>query len=246
MNAKPSPDFKSIYILGGHKLATSYYQKITACLKNSKTQTWLIDPDPNCHAAQLNIPNIIPKSYADFITDYWQHQAQQAKDETLVPDHTAPHVMLRVFLDIVEKKHAELSAQLSPLVSDLQTPFVYKSENDAIWAVSYATWTCPADCDEPKICPHTQNNRDWDFNHSLKELFASDSKISKNSSAYCFACQPLVQEISHIPMDTILTKLNDFESQLKTKPPQDVIIATHSHCHGIIGKFSISVKNKLS
>lgn len=234
----PEP-YHNIYILGGHQLSYSYYDKITKAKLEGKLQfenCYLIDPNPNCHASSLNpdpLP-LIPKEYANFIIDYLDDPKNYHPSDVLIPDHTAKHVMLQVFLKLVEKKFPQHKAELSPFESDFAPPFLHKSDNNAIWAISYATWTCPPDCDEPEICPHIEDTRTWDFNKSLEELL-------RDTNAYRFPCQILYAEIAQIPFPKIIAEISSFMHKMQNDPPKKVIVATHSHCHGIIGQFKMQL-----
>lgn len=227
-----------VYILGGHKLACSYFEKITQAKAKSAlafSHAYLIDADSQCLAAQDHTSSFINKSPSQFILDDL-FSLQQNPDAVLVPDHTAKHVMLQACLGIVEKKFPTFKAKLSPIASSWQTPFIHKNETNSIWAVSYATWTCPADCTEPKTCPHTQGPRDWDFNQSLKTLYDS----LPETRVYDFACQPLFAEIAQIPMRVIREKMVHFIDDVQNHQAKKFLVATHSHCHGIVGSFEIS------
>lgn len=231
-----------VYILGGHKLACSYFEKITqakaeCALGDSPlafSQAFLIDADSQCLAALDHTSSFIEKSPSQFILDDLFSNFQNP-DAVLVPDHTAKHVMLQACLGLVEKKFPTLKIKLSALSSSFQTPFLHKSEANAIWAMSYATWTCPADCTEPKICPHTEGPRDWDFNESLKTLYDS----LPSTCIYDFACQPLLAEIAQIPMRVIRQEMSRFIDDVQNHKAKKFLVATHSHCHGIVGSFEI-------
>lgn len=238
-----------IYILGGHKLAYSYFEKITQAKREGLIQfqnLFCVTNDQNSYAVKhLPRENIMPFSAADFIYEkiFSEPEKIDSKD-VLVPDHTAKHVLLQAFMTIVEKAFPEYKVEFSPFESDFQTPFLYKSENDALWAMSYATWTCPPDCPEPEVCPHIQNKRDWDFFKALPEEMKKYS--SKDYSVHLFSCEAFVEQISQIPMAKIAEEMTRFVERLKHNPPQKVIVATHSHCHGILGQLRLISTNSSS
>lgn len=213
-----SPD--NIYILGAHKLATSYLKKLIRAQINK----------------ELNGKNIscIPESPATFIIDYFASPNKQNPADVLVPDHTAKHVMLQVFMEFAKKNLPQAKVELCSLTADFQTPFLHKSDHEALWAMSYATWTCPPDCDEPAVCPHIQDTRTWDFFESLPKFLETAKTL-----IYCYGCKSLFKEISYIPLQKICKDLKDFENKLKKLKIKNVIVATHSHCHGILGQFEI-------
>lgn len=238
--------FNNIYILGGHTLSYSYFQKIQKAKKAGLidfTNCQMIDPNPNCEAGKKS-EKVIPKKYSDFVLEYLENPERQNAGDTLIPDHTAKHVMLQVYLDLVAKEFPQYKIELSPIENDLQTPFLYKSEDKSSHAMSYATWTCPADCDEPQICPHIQATRTWDFDVALKNFLEDLQKqeMQRNTrlSVNRFACEILVYEIAQIPFKKITKQVSDFLNEMKINTPTKIIVATHSHCHGIMGQFAIN------
>lgn len=251
------PDnYHNIYILGAHKLATSCYKKLLQAQKDGHLEfknIYLIDPDKNCYFSTEFAPSLphshapsplITKTYPQFILNYVEGQNNYNEKDILIPDHTAKHVFLQVYLQIVKQKFPKLTTELSPFKSDFKPPFIHKSENDAIWAISYATWICPPDCDEPEICPHIEDTRTWDFNESLGKLFdqilnQESTRRLSTQSIHRFPCTQLYAEIAQIPFPKIIKEISEFIYKLQNDPPQKVIVATHSHCHGILGQFEI-------
>lgn len=233
-------NYHTIYILGGHKLSFSYYEKILHA-QNEKlisfNNIYLIDADNNCYAQQnlQNKSHFIQKSPADFICDYLIRPDNYHPQDTLIPDHTAKHVMLQTALKWMERSLPTLKAQLTPIVSDFSPPFVYKSENDALLAVSHATWTCPPDCDEPAVCPHTQSTRTWDFDREIQTKFGN----LPNTMLLQFCCSILAYEVAQIPMMTVVKNFSELSYALQNQTHDQFIVATNSHCHGILGQFEI-------
>ena len=236
--------FRNIFILGGHKLAVSYYDKISkakAAGQIDYDRLFCVTDDLDAHAYRhVPRPDVISKSYSQFILEILSDPETVSPYDTVVPDHTAKHVMLQVFLGFVAKRFANYETHLKPFVSDLNTPFLYKSENDALWAMSYATWSCPPDCDEPAICPHIAAPRTWDFFRTIPQIVKS---LSQNASVHLFGCEPLVVEISHLSLPKIADELKAFEARLTGPLPVTVLIATHSRCHGILGCFELNSTN---
>lgn len=230
---------RNIYIFGGHPLAVSYFEDLRAAGQSGALpfqDLFCIDADPSCKAAKLYPDHFILKSPADFIRDALHDpQIDRARD-TIIPDHTAKHIFLQVFLDLARQKYPDATIALSPLSSQLTPPFLHKSEDDAVWAISYATWACPPECDEPEICPHTEAKRDWDWGKTLQELKSEQ----KDARLYLFACQIIHKQIAEITLSHIIKETERFLADLSQEKALACIVGTHSHCHGILGKFTIS------
>lgn len=235
-------NYQTIAILGGHKLALSYYRKLMEAKKTGVLkvdQIIAVSADANAPIlSDISTEDFICKTPAEFIARDLCEWNEDIENCALVPDHTSRHVMLEAFMAWLKIHAPQKKVTLEPLNMPLDFPFTYKSENNAIIAMSYATWACPPDCDEPAICPHIQNKREWDFN----KIFTEENwKTFSSSHLYPFACEPLHAEISQIPFAKIQTQFKKLFKKLKEKlnSAQPHAIATHSHCHGIVGQLKV-------
>lgn len=224
-------------------MAASYYEKLRAAQTQNQlhtSQIFCVTDDPSA-AIWQTAPrdNVILLSNATFLLNSAALQTPNPQD-ILVPDHTAKHVLLQAYMAFAKNLLPQTKVELTPLNWPLTTPFVYKSENDALHAMSYATWLCPADCNEPTVCPHTQKPRDWDFNTALPAVYQALAK--QNVVSYDFACQTLHAEISCIPLTYIHEQFLDFQKRLNSLvETQKFAVTTHSHCHGIVGGFQVTL-----
>lgn len=162
-------------------------------------------------------------------------------NDLLVPDHTAPHVLMQVFMDWV-KNYKNLEATCIPLASAFSTPFTHNSPDGSVRALSHATWTCPLECEENLVCPHTQTNRHWDLDRELGNEMQTMQE--KGIKTYRFFSHVLVDAVSCIGLSSIVKQLKNWENELEllSQGKQDkctACIATHSHCHGIMGLFCV-------
>lgn len=230
--------YRNITILGGHKLAVSYAKKLLVAHGRGDFKfenLFCVTPDADAAAhTELASSQVIQNTNEDFLLDAWKRRAEFAEDDVLVPDHTAKHVMLQTYLKLVATEFPDLQTKLTPIPGTWDIPVLMKFENDALWAISHANWTCPADCSEPEVCPHTNGPRDWNFHQSL-EPFLKDQL--DDFTSYRFGCQELFAEICHLPFHRIFELMNQFQNSLTQNPEQKTLIATHSHCHGILGAF---------
>ena len=236
----------NIYILGAHELAYSYYNKLSQHNKNLNAyqSIYLIESNPDNYAQQklseqgIDSTQIIKSiSYHDFLIqaalDPHHHQG------VLIPDHTAYHVLLKVFMDVVSAS-SNWSATLAPMRSDLKFPYTLALQEGSLNAISFATGTCPLYCDEPAHCPLINDARTWDLQSITRTDLLPVAEVKDQCVLfYDFACAVLIPEVSAIPMLDIISKINDFKNKLKTTPPKRVYVFTHSHCHGIVGNFML-------
>lgn len=235
---KPAP-YDNIYILGGHKLALTYYDKLNSAKKEGHLNAkniFCVTPDPKASAFdEMPKENIIFQKTSELIAD--QCHGNSLRNDIIVPDHTAKHVFLETLMQRIKVKAPHFTTKLKPFQNSFNPPFLKKGDDSAIWAMSYATWSCPADCNEPQVCPHLDAPRTWDFDKSFEELFSTFSQ--KQYSIHCFRCEPLFEEIAHIPFSKISEEMKKMDNQLERGKPFNVIVVTYSHCHAILGQFEV-------
>lgn len=220
----------AIYVLGGHKLGCDYLGKLLKGKKTGKLEfksIYVIDENKECFAKKdfKDAVQFIHSPYADALVKLLQ---AGTKNSIIIPDHTAPHVLFKVFLALLADHNYQ--AQIMPFTQDLHLPF-QKTLDSGICAVSYATWVCPLDCQEPDICPAIENDRSWNFNDFFKKLELP------STSKHLFACDQLVYGVCGIPLATILQEWQCLKNKIKTpsSPPHKFMVATFSKCHGILG-----------
>lgn len=228
-----------IYISGSHRLAFMYFKKLLAAQQKqtiSFNQIFLVGAE-SCQEASEQFPSSwLKMSPSELLS---QDPAFFQPHDILVPDHTAPHLLLQTLLQIIQKQRPDIIATLNPMSTSFNTPFVKDLQNQSLYALSYATWTCPLECEEPVICPHTQQKREWSFENSLPKMI----NTADSSQHYQFFCQQLIEGLSFIPIDKILQTITHLLDTLRQSPQQTITVSTHSHCHGIIGQFCTKVQS---
>jgi hypothetical protein len=201
-------DYNTIFVLGTHKLSKDYLSKIEQSQKDN-TITY------------KNI-RLIEKPYHQFILN--QLHGVHERD-IIIPDHTAEHFLLRVFMDIAPT--AGTCPVSIPKASRI--PYIKSNQDGSVVAMSHATWTCPLYCDEPDVCHHINKKRTWDLG----------TLSFKDALTYRFTCEPLVSEIVYISLKKIIDSLKDFQNIIAKQNKLTVNIFTHSKCHGIVGAFKL-------
>ncbi len=241
--------YRHIYILGTHKLSLSYAHLLAEGFKNGElcfSKIFFIDSQQN-QDVQDFIENSVSHGYSaehvittyeQFISEYLENFNNYHSDDAIIPDHTAPHVMLKVVFSLIERNFKNKIAELKPFNSTFATPFLHKSQNDAIWAMSYATWACPPECDEPKICPHLKSERHWDFN-SIGLNLSSDPHIFLAQ----FSCQIIYKQVAYLAIIPLVQKISELIYEIQENNYESYLVMTHSHCHAILGHFRVTEKN---
>lgn len=230
--------------MNGHALSQGYYDALCRACTEGRIQFQnirCVTPDTKAPLALAHPQNHIAKTLGDFLRTTWEESNAQLNtagtEDLLIPDHTAPHVMMQALIDWARQRHPSIDVYPESIPSAPPTPFLKDSPDHSVRAMSYATWICPLECDEPKICPHTHSTRDWDFNESLGKYLAGLQ--DQGEKTYRFFSRQLVDAVSYISMKDILSALADWELFLQSTLNGFANIATHSHCHGILGRIAV-------
>ncbi|EKD41285.1 MAG: hypothetical protein ACD_73C00778G0002 [uncultured bacterium] len=221
----------NIIVLGGHRLSTTYIRHLLKAKANGLIhfdQLSFIDPhtDP-CALKEIREPlHFINQTYTQGLQQIFESTAiDDLAQMCVIPDHTAPHVLFQLFIDWLKAKNIE--TKIIPFVQDLNLPF-QKTLDSGICAISYATWICPLECEEPDTCPAINNKRHWDFAKFLKEI-----KFEGLGHLSLFGCNQLAYGVCEIPLLLIRDEFQKLTQSLK--PGDTFLVGTHSKCHGILG-----------
>ena len=231
---------ESIYVLGGHALSLEYLERLLRAQKERLIDfknLYYIDDSTECIAAKKieKQAKQILKSYDDFLLSLLE-SPESKENHFIIPDHTAPHVLFRLFLNLLEKKSKTTQSKVIPYDTDLKLPF-QKLLDSGICALSFATWICPIDCDEPEHCPGIDNTRTWDFRKTFEHYDQKDPA----KSIHLFYCDQLAYGVVGISSQKLCKEWNSFEQRVTElkKAPLSLEVATFTKCHGIIGRAEI-------
>ncbi len=224
-----------IYVLGGHALACHYIKHLLHARDEgliSFKAIHFVDENPNAKAFTEfgHLATGHTASYASFIGELLQNSKSTG---TIIPDHTAPHVFFQVFLKLL-KEHPETKDRTISLTPSalLDLPFEKKLDQ-GLTALSYATWVCPLECEEPDHCPAIDKPRSWTMATSLKDKLQSDS-------VHILECEQLAYGVAHIPLTAIRKEWEALFNHMINHKEGTFSVATVSKCHGILGEAHFS------
>ncbi len=241
-----------IYILGGKRQAALYRNLLMQAKKEKSLdyhKLYFVEPEE-----VLKKPEHIQKTYVDFLENYLSRNnsglprpeapRNDGALDLLIPDHFAPHVLLQCFLELIkkDKRFFGYTIKMEPFQSPLPNPLhnipFQKILDSGIVALSFATWTCPLECEEGDVCPHIDKQRTWHF----KDTFEEYTKHNPHLSSHLFFCEQLIHGIAAIPLQKIAQSWSHLESRLLQQKDTELFVATFSKCHGIMGKALVSQK----
>lgn len=228
-----------IDVLGGHKLARLYLRKLSDAKQDGRLQYDLLGfCDPELQTGEVD-SRFTQTSYSDFISQRLTCQDRNARD-SLIPDHTAPHVFFQVCLDFIAKHAPDAVITLAESRPPLGLPFEMPTTH-GVTPLSYATWVCPLECEEPATCPAIAGERKWDFDRFFAELEKKEAALKPDYLFLGFSCDQLIDGIAHIPWDRVTSNFARLQERLRTSKTITLSVATYSRCHAILGEATVIV-----
>lgn len=248
MSSHTTKEVGPIYVLGGGPLACRYLQELSEAQSAgelSYSKLHFVDPSSEPPALEKfgEKAHFIENTYTAFLEEMIKaHQGSGLEAGLLIPDHSAPHVLFQVFLDLIRQHeiYRDRIIRITPFPDPNhpsgefpKTPFL-KTFDSGICAVSYANWVCPVECEEPNICPAIKDPRTWNFNETFAH-YTKDHHTDPTLSVHLFSCLQLVRGVAFIPMDHIFHEWNRLVHKMEHEKKVNLFVATFSKCHGIIG-----------
>lgn len=209
----------------------------------------VVDRDPRCAVAQAQSAAedaAIPVQFdiaewQEFFPRYLSRAAEQgaalARD-AIVPSPLMPHLMAEW---LVQRAIERWPSRFVTTCAFEQLPSVpwERAGTDGTHYVSFATWTCPINCIEPRICPVTRDVRDW----SLPVALETHRDQLRNTSA---AVDVAVMHCRHRAYGVGMFDTADVlaaDERIRAAGASsgaEVIIGTVSHCHGALTRLRIA------
>jgi hypothetical protein len=187
----------------------------------------------------------------ELLTEDWRHFFARYLDaaadahgrtthDAIVPSPLMPHLMAEWLVRRARERWPSRAVETRPLERVPQLPW-QRAGADNVHYVSYADWTCPINCIEPRTCPHTRNARDWSLATSLP-TFARDAtesdRPSEEQAAIVLHCRHRAYGVGMFDTGEVIAG-DDTIRRLGESGPGEVLIGTVSHCHGAITRLVI-------
>lgn len=246
MGLKFSVSARYFHIVGGGCFGRQYLK----WLQRARSLGWLncegirlIDRDPNCPAVregELQFPDqFVEADWVDYfsiwLTENYLHET--AARDHWVPSPLSPHILFLGFLRAAGRLRPRLQFHESPFEEETPTP-VRIPLPAGTQAVSFAQWRCPVNCIEPPTCPAIHDTRTWDMKRTLDHFFEG----RRERSAHVLQCRHLVHGVGTIPCAVILEEFHRFLKELEKGSVRELVVATVSGCHGLIGRARIALQ----
>jgi hypothetical protein len=212
----------------------------------------VVDHDPRCAVveAQSNASNAeeapaIPvrfdiAEWQEFFPRYLSDASQQGSAlarDAIVPSPLMPHLMAEWLVQRAVDRWPARPVTTRAFDRLPRVPWE-RAGADGTHYVSFATWTCPINCIEPRICPVTRDVRDWSLPVAL-ETHRTERRITGDPiEVAVMHCRHRAYGVGMFDTADVLAA-DELIRSAGARAAAEVIIGTVSHCHGALTRLMI-------
>ncbi|NOY06279.1 MAG: M24 family metallopeptidase [Chlorobi bacterium] len=203
----------------------------------------VIEPDTSRSFPKGETPpdtRIIHRDVLQVLVERWLPFLESgAPPDLFVPDPLAPHLLFELFEHFLGHAFAGQPVHCVRLQFDEppETPYSVRLPS-GMQALSFATWTCPRTCIEPRLCPATSSPKTWDMSDALR-----NHADEQNLYPVLFYPKELRHGVFSIPASEVLETIRCAIKHLEERGTAEYLVATVSACHGLAGKISARLES---
>jgi hypothetical protein len=232
--AEPSPvrtiAFGRVVIIGGGCYGSYYVRQLRRAMTRGAVtvrELIVVDRDPECAVARdaHDDLTLVVSEWATFFERFLE--APAAADDAVVPSPLMPHLFLHWLRDraIARFPTRTVAVELPEEVPGVRWQ---RPGTDGSRYVSFADWMCPVNCIEPRICPHTKGERDWDMSRTA----AAAPGVQR---AAVLHCTHRSYGVGMIDVRDIQRADAEITRAATASEEARVLVGTVSNCHGALG-----------
>lgn len=244
MSERDPRTYGNIVIVGGGCYGSYYVrqlQRASAAGAILYDRITVVDRDPRCAISAIAPPiELVTAEWSAFFDEYLSSETTESTD-AIVPSPLMPHLMYQWLVSRARARWPHRDVKTLPLAHQPGTPWE-SAAPDGTHYVSYATWQCPINCIEPRLCPHTRGERDWTMPEMAKQLVArSTQSDGAVLGPVIFHCTHRAFGVGMFDTRDVVAA-NEFVSTAAAESAADVLVGTVSHCHGALNVLHVGAQ----
>jgi hypothetical protein len=242
--------YATIIVVGGGCYGSYYVRQLRRAVAAgalTADRIVVVDRDVQCAVArdfalEAERPHVEIRvaEWSDFFDGYLSDAVARpdrfARD-AIVPSPLMPHLMGAWIIAQAHRRFGDRVVSDRPFEHVPQTPWS-RAGGGGVHYASYATWTCPINCVEPRTCPHTRGARDWSLPVTIARHERDETASGRPTVAVSLFCRHRAYGVGMF--DT--TEVVDAHRRIMDAAGArgvDAIIGTVSHCHGALARLTI-------
>src|SRR5690606_7422668 len=150
-----------------------------ATLAPWRAQDALPDADTPLADDASPAPTLVVREWGSFFAEYLGAKSDasaSAAEDAIVPSPLMPHLMAQWVMSRARARWPGRMMRFAPREGAVDVPWQRRGD-DGTHYVSFATWMCPINCIEPRICPHTRGARAWSLPPTLRR--SAERRVGK-------------------------------------------------------------------
>jgi len=249
--------YGTVVVVGGGCYGSYYVRQLGRAVKADALgydRLLVVDRDVHCRVAAEREdrsrerfegapdPEVVVSDWSAFFARYFDEASRDgATADAIVPSPLMPHLMYQWILARARKRWPNRLVETRPLDCPPPMPWQYPAA-DGTHYVSYATWTCPINCVEPAICPHTRGPRSWSMPPGIRDYVRSERERGRELvGPAIFHCTHRAYGVGMFDTADVL-EADRLVTEAGTEGAAEVLIGTVSHCHGALNVLGIGAK----
>jgi hypothetical protein len=234
--AADAAPYGDIVVIGGGCYGSYYVRQLARARRAGKLRyrrVVVVDRDPACAVtrdAERHIEcELVVRDWTHFLHDFLP--ASGAAD-AIVPSPLMPHLLYEWLLARARARWPGRDVATVPLTTPVPTPW-FRAGDETAYA-SYATWMCPVNCVEPRICPHTRDVRDWTMPDAVR------AAVAASAPGEGALVGPVIFHCTHRAFGVGMIDARDVVAadarvtELAAARAASVLVGTVSHCPGAL------------
>jgi hypothetical protein len=245
--------FGTIVVVGGGCYGSYYVRQLRRAAAADAVR-WkrllVVDRDPRCSIAMAKDGHgwtdesgvkLVVSDWRSFFRNYLDTAASDraaSRHDAIVPSPLMPHLMFEWLLARARERWPGRDVCTRPLGSLPAIPWQRATDGGPHY-VSFATWTCPINCIEPRICPHTRDRRDWSLPDAARN-YVADERLKGRLLAgpVIFHCTHRAYGVGMFDTAEVVAG-DDLVQRVAEQSAAELLVGTMSHCHGAFERLVI-------
>ena len=181
---------------------------------------------------------LVLADWSSFFDQYFANATPDSAD-AIVPSPLMPHLMYEWLLRRARARWPGREVATVPLAHPTSLPWERQAPDGTQYA-SFATWMCPVNCVEPRLCPHTRGPRSWTMPVAAAEYVERERSTGERlDGPVIFHCTHRAYGVGMFDTRDVLAG-DAFVAQAGERGAADVLVGTVSHCHGAFNVLHVS------
>lgn len=238
------------FIAGGGCYGSYYVRQLDRARERKKldvTEIVVVDKNPQCAVAK-DLSSVAGArlevcDWLDFGEVLWKNR-KTFRGDMWVPTPLGPHIIYHWIKKQWERESGQPFSPVAYSGPKPELPFAETLASGSL-VLSHAPGICPVNCVEPKLCPLTKDNRDWEMKDTVRKLVAEKVGEHGIEAVGVFVCQHHAHGVGTIPLTALFDEWEMIHSRLSERNVSKIGVATVSSCHGILDVLELPQKRKI-